>query len=236
MYAFSSTGENGTGQSGAVIRRTGPSRSSNASSAIVAAISAPKPPVCVSSWRTSAFDVLRTLSSTASRSQGMTERRSTISIEMPFALELLRRLGRRVHHRPPGDDRHVVAFAVEARLADRDGVALFGHLALDAAVQVLVLEEEHGVRVLDGRDEQALRVLRRRRADALEAGDVGERALRVLRVERPAREAAAGRQPDDDRHRRSRAVALLRGHGHEVVPGAGDEVRELHLRHRAACP
>ena len=83
MYACSSTGENGTGQSGAVIRRTGPSRSSNASSAIVAAISAPKPPVCVSSWSTSAFDVLRTLSSTASLSQGMTERRSTISIEIP---------------------------------------------------------------------------------------------------------------------------------------------------------
>jgi hypothetical protein len=46
--AFSSTGANGTGQSGAAIRFTGASRSSNASSAIVAAISAPKPPVRVS--------------------------------------------------------------------------------------------------------------------------------------------------------------------------------------------
>ena len=59
MNAFSSGGENGTGVSGAAIRFTGASRSSNASSAIVAAISAPKPPVRVSSCRTSTFDVLR---------------------------------------------------------------------------------------------------------------------------------------------------------------------------------
>ena len=54
-----------------------------------------------------------------------------------------------------------------------------------------MLEVEDGVRVLDRRREQALRVLRRRRADDLEARDVRERALRVLRVERAAREAAA---------------------------------------------
>src|SRR5438445_4880470 len=53
MKAFSSGGENGTGVSGAAIRLTGASRSSKASSAIVAAISAPNPPVRVSSWRTS---------------------------------------------------------------------------------------------------------------------------------------------------------------------------------------
>ena len=61
MNAFSSAGENGTGRVGRGDPRTGASRSSNASSAIVAAISAPKPPVRVSSCRTSTFDVLRTL-------------------------------------------------------------------------------------------------------------------------------------------------------------------------------
>src|SRR5581483_4144013 len=81
MYAFSSGGENGTGASGAAIRFTGASSDSNASSAIVAAISAPKPPVRVSSWRTSTFDVFRTLSSAASLSHGSTLRRSTISTE-----------------------------------------------------------------------------------------------------------------------------------------------------------
>src|SRR4051794_25241865 len=48
-------------------------------------------------------------------------------------------------------------------------------------------------------------------------------------MEGAAREAAAGRQPDDDRDRRAGAVALLRRDRDEVIPGAGDEVRELHL-------
>ena len=81
MNAFSSTGENGTGLSGAVTRRTGASRSSNASSAIVAAISPPKPPVRVSSCSTSTFDVFRTESSTACLSHGRIVRRSMISID-----------------------------------------------------------------------------------------------------------------------------------------------------------
>src|SRR5205823_694013 len=34
-------------------------------------------------------------------------------------------------------------------------------------------------------------------------------------------------------HRRARAPALLCGDGDELVPGARDEVRELHLRYRA---
>ena len=55
--AFSSGGEKGTGVSGAAIRFTGASRSSNASSAIVAAISPPNPPVRVSSCRTSTFEI-----------------------------------------------------------------------------------------------------------------------------------------------------------------------------------
>ena len=83
MNAFSSGGENGTGVSGAAIRFTGASRSSNASSAIVAAISAPKPPVRVSSCSTSTFDVLRADASTAALSHGITVRRSTISTETP---------------------------------------------------------------------------------------------------------------------------------------------------------
>ena len=65
------------------MRRTGASRCSNASSAMVAAISPPKPPVWVSSWRTITFEVFSTDSSTALRSQGMIVLRSMISVEMP---------------------------------------------------------------------------------------------------------------------------------------------------------
>ena len=119
-----------------------------------------------------------------------------------------------------------------ARLPERRLVALVRHLALDPPVEVLVLEEEHGVRVRDRADEQALGVLRRRRADDLEARDVREEALRVLGVERPTREAAARGQAQHDRDRRPGAVVLLRGHRDEVIPGARDEVGELHLGHR----
>ena len=63
--------------------------------------------------------------------------------------DLVRRLVGRVDHRAPRDDGDVVALAVDARLPERDRVALVRHLALDPAVQVLVLEVEDRVRVLD---------------------------------------------------------------------------------------
>ena len=44
MYDFSSGGEKGTGVSGAATRTTGPSRCSNAFSAMVAPLAAPNPP------------------------------------------------------------------------------------------------------------------------------------------------------------------------------------------------
>ena len=83
MYAFSSGGANGTGMSGAVMRTTGASRCSNASSAIVAAISAPKPAVRVSSCRTSTFEQRSTPSRTRSLSHGMSVRRSSTSASKP---------------------------------------------------------------------------------------------------------------------------------------------------------
>ena len=64
----------------------------------------------------------------------------------------------------------------DARLAERRRVVAVGHLALDAAVEVLVLEVQHRVRVADRLDDQALGILGRRRADDLQAGDVRERA------------------------------------------------------------
>ena len=48
----------------------------------------------------------------------------------------------------------------------------------------------------------------------------------------PPEKPAAGREPERDRHRDARAPVLLGGDRHQVIPGAGDEVRELHLRDR----
>ena len=78
--ACSSGGLNGIGTSGAVSRRTGASRSSKACSVMSAATSAPTPHERVASCATSAFPVLRTLASTASRSSGQRLRRSRTSM------------------------------------------------------------------------------------------------------------------------------------------------------------
>jgi hypothetical protein len=48
-------------------------------------------------------------------------------------------------------------------------------------------------------------------------------------MERAAREAAAGRQPNGDRDGRASAVALLGGDRRQLVPRARDEIGELHL-------
>ena len=94
-----------------------------------------------------------------------------------------------------------------------------------------MLEEEDGIVVADRGLDQALGVVGRGRLDDLQAGRVGEVGLGVLRVERPAVHAAAGRAADDERHADAGAVARLGGEVRDHVEGARDEVDELHLGH-----
>src|SRR5690606_30662779 len=75
--ASSNSGLCGLGTSGMVTRSIGASRSKNASRASTAAISAPKPAVRLSSWTIRQRRVLRTDSSTASRSHGASVRKSS---------------------------------------------------------------------------------------------------------------------------------------------------------------
>src|SRR5262249_13010298 len=77
--AFMSPTLYGVGTSGIARREMGASRLRNASSAMTAAISAPKPAVRVSSCTMRQRRVLRTEPSTASRSHGATVRRSITS-------------------------------------------------------------------------------------------------------------------------------------------------------------
>src|ERR1051325_1404547 len=65
------------------MRTMGPSRSSNASSLMMAASSPARPPVLVSSWRRMTLLVFFTVCVMASRSSGQSERRSRISISIP---------------------------------------------------------------------------------------------------------------------------------------------------------
>src|SRR5207302_10004038 len=82
---------------------------------------------------------------------------------------LLRLLGGReglVDESSGRDHRHVLAFAVHARLADRDRLDLLRNVALDA-VQRPVLEEDDGVVVVDRAPQQSAHVLWRRWEDNL---------------------------------------------------------------------
>ena len=104
-----------------------------------------------------------------------------------------------------------------------------GHLALDVAVEPLVLQVADRVRVPDRADQQALGVGGGRRSHDLQPRRLQEPGLGVLRVEGTAGEAAAGRQPDHHRHRDALAVVQLGRDVDELVEPAGDEVGELHL-------
>lgn len=79
---------------------------------------------------------------------------------------------RQVDHAAVGHQGDVVAVAEEVRLAEGYAVQLLGYLALHR-IEQLVLAEDHRVVVADRLDQQALGVVGRRRADHLEAGDVG---------------------------------------------------------------
>ncbi len=151
----------------------------------------------------------RPIASTASRSHGHDRAQvDDLGRDVVLVRGLLGRRAGGVHHRAPGDEREVVALARATRATPNGTVYVaLGHLVLDAAVEVLVLEVEHRVLVADRLDQQALGVRRRRRADDLEARDVRERRLGVLRVERAAREAAARRAAHDDRDGRRRCAS-----------------------------
>src|SRR5581483_11872907 len=139
--------------------------------------------------------------------------------------ELLRRLQREEDVARPRDDRQRVARLLHVRLAERNEMLPDGDLAL-RPVQQLVLEEDHGVVVADGRGEQPLRVGGRRRHDDLQAGDVREPRLERLRVLRGVATAGAALRAHDHRYARLPAEheAVLRGLMHELVHREAREV------------
>ena len=119
-----------------------------------------------------------------------------------------------------------------AALPSGHDVVLVGHLVLDPAVEVLVLEVEDRIVVADRRLQQSFRVVGGRRLDHLQARRVEEERLRVERVERPAADAAAGRTADDDWHAGAVAIPARRGEVRQHVEAARDEIDELDFTDR----
>jgi len=152
-----------------------------------------------------------------------------------------------MHHRPVGHDRDGVARADHSGLTDGDGVMALGHLAHrmtgpglggllriaieGAVVHALGLKEYDRVVVLDRGDQHALRVVRVRRHDDLQAAHMREHPLRALGVRLAATDATAtGRTDGDGRGKRGRAAVTHAGElAHDLVVGGIDVVGELDL-------
>ena len=162
MNRSSSASANGTGVCGPVTSWIGARSDPNASCATVAAMSVASEQRGLASSTTTRRPVFSTDSRIVSMSSGLVVRGSITSACTPDARELGGRLHRGVHHPPDGDDRDVAALAHDVGLAERDRVALLRHVA-GGVVEHLVLGEDHRVVVADGRDQQALGVVRVRR-------------------------------------------------------------------------
>ena len=171
---------NGTpGTSGPARRVTGPSRCSNACSAISAAISAPKPPNRFASWTTSALPVL------LDRCEHRRECRAGGACAGRRPRPRRRPRGRA--SRPPRARRRACSRSRRSRgacpaarrsaHADRHDVVAIGDLRLEEAVGLLVLEEHDRVGVADRRLEQALGIGRGAGRDHLQADGGGEVGL-----------------------------------------------------------
>ena len=92
---------------------------------------------------------------------------------------LLRRQDRSLNQRAPRDDEDVIALATQARAAERDHEIFARILAfvVRLAVQVLMLEEQHRVLAANRRTQQACRVHGVRGVRNANARAVGEDAL-----------------------------------------------------------
>ena len=136
-------------------------------------------------------------------------------------------------HRSQRHDRAVASLAQHLRLTQALDVLAVGNLAFHA-VERFLLEEDHRVRIADGRRQQALGVGRRRRRHHVEAGH-GHRpvlqALRVLGTETGAA-AVGGADHERDRHLPVGHVARLGDLVRDHVPAGREEVREHDLRNR----
>ena len=96
-----------------------------------------------------------------------------------FPLEISRHLERPLHHHLRGDHRHVCSLPLDVGLPQRDDIVARGHLA-PGGIEHLVLEEDDGVVVANGRGEEPLGVVGRGGRDDHEPRHVGEPRFEAL--------------------------------------------------------
>src|SRR6266511_1562123 len=151
-------------------------------------------------------------------------------------LELLRGDERALYHGAVGHDGEVAPLPHDLRLAERDHEVRAGvrRLVVGLAVQVLVLEEQHGIVAADRGAQQPVGIQGGARADHAQARDRGEHYRPGLgMVDRSALEVAA--VGDAHHGRAAEGVARTPAQGRELVAklvvGGPDVVEELDLHH-----
>jgi len=132
-----------------------------------------------------------------------------------------------------GDDGDILALADDPALAQRDGL-LGGNFAL-GGVKGLLLEEHHGVVVVDGGEQQSQGVLSVAGVYDLQAGNVGQPGFKALAVLGGAAGAAAGGQTHHHGqvYLAAEHIAHLCGLVHQLIHTDGKEVVEHQLSDRA---
>jgi hypothetical protein len=128
-----------------------------------------------------------------------------------------------------------VAFPQQEAGIERRRLTVIRHCFLHRPVDTLGLEEDHRIRIADRRQQQAVSPRRRGGDHHADAGDMGKKSLRALRMMLGRMDAAAvGRA---DHHRASEppagAVAQPAGVVQHLIDGRIDEAHELELDHRA---
>src|SRR5262249_36066073 len=145
--------------------------------------------------------------------------------------ELLGGLAADAQHGAVAHEGEIAALAVDARLTDRQGLWLVGHVLAGRVVQGLGLEEHDGVRIADRADGQCASRPRPRGDHHLEPGDVRVVLLLALRVvlERPHAAAIGHAHHHLTVKAPLGALAIARGVVLDLVEALERESRELDL-------
>ncbi len=155
-----------------------------------------------------------------------------IQAVLVFGGEVVADLGGEVNHLAIRHERCKLALAQLFRLPDFAIVRIPRHGCASAAVQRLVLKDDHRIVVLVSGEQRVERILRRTRVDRLESRDREKHRLQLLRVKRPEREIAAAREAKHERTRRARPESKRRRIERDLRHRLGREIRKLKLLDR----
>jgi hypothetical protein len=131
--------------------------------------------------------------------------------------------------RPPGDQRHVLAFAQHETAVKRSRCAIVNNFFLRSPVPPFGLEEDDGIGIANCCEQQPVGLRRRRRNDDADAGNMRKHRFGAFRVMLGSMDAPAegGAQHHRTGQASARPVAQTAHMVHHLVQGRIDKAHEL---------